>query len=57
MEMPSLIRAKAFATHTGSLINFGKFAILVYYEVVKHVLNYDRIDLAFDQCFKKSLDH
>ena len=55
VQMPSLIRAKAFATHTGSLINFRKFAILVYSEVVKHALNYDRVDLAFDQYFKKSL--
>ena len=49
------IRAKAFATHTGSLINFGEFAVLVYYEFMKHTLNYDRIDLVFDQYLKKCL--
>ena len=31
VEMPSSIRAKAFATHTVSLSNFGQFAALVYY--------------------------
>ena len=50
--MPPLIRAKAFATHTGGLISFDEFAVLVYYEVVKHALN-DLKDLAFDQYFKK----
>ena len=29
VEMSPLIRAKAFATHTGSLTNFGEFAVLV----------------------------
>ena len=53
--MPPLTRAKAFVTHTGSLIIFGEFVVLVYYEVVKHALNYDRIDLVFDQYFKKNL--
>ena len=55
VEMPSLIRAKVFVTRPRSLINFGEFAILVYDEVMKHALNYDRIDLVFDQYFKKSL--
>ena len=55
VQMPSLIRAKVFVTRTGSLINFGEFAILVYDEVMKHALNYDRLDLVFDQYFKKSL--
>ena len=55
VEMSPLIRAKAFATHTGSLTNFGEFAVLVYYEVMKHACNYDRIDLVFDRYFEKSL--
>ena len=55
VQMPSLIRAKVFVTRTGSLINFGEFTILVYDEVMKHALNYDRLDLVFDQYFKKSL--
>ena len=33
VEMSPLIKAKPFATHTGSLTNFGEFAVLVYYEV------------------------
>ena len=49
--MSSLIRAKGFATHTGSPISLEEFAVLVY----KHGLNYDRIDLVFDQYFEKSL--
>ena len=40
-----LIKAKAFATHTGSLANFGQFPLLVYCEVMKCGTNYDRIDL------------
>ena len=51
----TLIRAKTFAAHTGSLTNFGEFAVLVYYEVMKHASNYDRIDLVLDRCFEKSL--
>ena len=50
-----LIWAKAFATHIGSLTNFGEFAVLVYYEVMKHAWNYDRIDLVFDRYFEKSI--
>ena len=53
VEMSPLIRAKAFATHTGSLTNFGEFAVLVYYEVMKHACNYDRIDLVFDRYLRK----
>ena len=55
VEMSPLIRAKAFATHTGSLTNFGEFAILIYYEVMRHASNYDRIDLVFNQYFEKNL--
>ena len=36
-EMSPLIRAKAFATHTGSLTNFGEFAVLVYYELNEYL--------------------
>ena len=39
VEMSPLIRVKAFATHAGSLTNFGEFAVLVYYEVTKHTSN------------------
>ena len=55
VEMSPLIRVKAFATHAGSLTNFGEFAVLVYYEVMRLASNYDRTDLVFDQYFKKSL--
>ena len=55
VKMSSLITAKAFAIHTCSLTNFGEFAVLVFYEVMKHASNYDRIDLIFDQYFEKSL--
>ena len=55
IEMLPLIKAKAFATHTGSLANFGEFSLLVYYEVMKYGTNYDRIDLVFDGYFEKSL--
>ena len=48
VEMSPLIRAKAFTTHTGSLISLEEFAVLVYYQVMKHALNYDRTDLDFD---------
>ena len=34
VKMSSLITAKAFATHTCSLTNFGEFAVLVFYEVM-----------------------
>ena len=50
-----MIKAKAFATHTGSLANFGEFSLLVYYKVVKYGINYDRIVLVFDRYFDKSL--
>ena len=53
--MSPLIKAKAFATHTGSLVNFGEFSLLVYYEVMKYGMNYDRIDLVFDRYFESSL--
>ena len=46
--MSPLIRAKAFAIQTGSLINFEEFAVPVYYQVMKHALNYDKKDLVFD---------
>ena len=39
IEMSPLIRAKAFATHSGSLTNFGEFSVLVYYEVMKLASN------------------
>ena len=55
VEMSPLIRAKAFATHAGSLTNFGEFAVLIYYEVMRHASNYDRIDLVFNQYFEKNL--
>ena len=55
VEMSPLIRVKVFATHTGSLTNFGEFAVLVYYEVMKHASNYDRTDLVFDRYFEKSV--
>ena len=48
IEMLPLIKAKAFATHTGSLASFGEFPLLVYYQVMKYGINYDRIDEAFD---------
>ena len=51
VEMSSLIRAKAFATHIGSLTNLGEFAVLVYYEVMKLASNYDGIELVFDRYF------
>ena len=55
VEMSPLIRAKAFATHAGSLTNFGEFAVLIYYEVMRHASNCDRIDLVFNQYFEKNL--
>ena len=55
VKLSPLIRAKAFATHTGSLTNFDEFTVLVHYEVMKHAPNYDRIDLVFDSYFEKSL--
>ena len=55
IEMSPLIKAEAFATHTGSLANFGEFSLLVYHEVMKYGTNYDRIDLVFDRYFEKSL--
>ena len=36
VEMSPLKGVKDFATHTGSLTNFGQFGFLVYYEVMKH---------------------
>ena len=51
VEMSLLIRAKAFATHIGSLTNLGEFAVLVYYEVMKLASNYDGIELVFDRYF------
>ena len=48
MEMPPLIRAKALETHAGSRISFEEFAVLVDYQVMKHALNYDKIDFVFD---------
>ena len=55
VEMSPITRTKVFPAHTGSLTNFGEFAVLVYYEVMKLASNYDRADLIFDQYFKKSL--
>ena len=46
--MPPLIRAKALETHTGSPISFEEFAVLLDYQVMKHALNYDKIDFVFD---------
>ena len=40
--------------HTGSLIIFDEFAVLVYYEVMKHASNYDSIDFFFDQNLEKN---
>ena len=54
IEMLPLIKAKASATHTGSLANFREFSLLVYYKVMKYGTNYDRIDLVFDRYFEKS---
>ena len=53
VEMSPTIRAKAYATHTGKLTNFGQFAVLVYHEVMKKASNCDRIDLVFDQYLMK----
>ena len=39
VEVSPLTTGKAFATHAGSLTNFGEFAVLVYYEVTKHASN------------------
>ena len=55
VAMSPLIRDKASVTHTGRLANFCGFALLVFYEVIKHASNYDMVNLAFDQYFKKSL--
>ena len=55
VEMSPLIRAEASATHADSLTNFGEFAVLVYYEVVKLASHYHRIDLVFDPYFEKIL--
>ena len=49
VQMSTLLLAKAFATHASSLSNFGEFAVLVYYEVMKLASNYDRIGLVFDR--------
>ena len=48
VEVSPLTRGKAFATHAGSLTNFGEFAVLVYYEVMKLTPSYYRIDLVFE---------
>ena len=56
IEMSPLIKAKAFATLDGSPTNFGEFAVLVYYEVIKNASNYDKIDLVFNIYFEKSLN-
>ena len=53
VEMSPITRTKVFPAHTGSLTNFGEFAVLVYYEVMKHTPNYDRIDLVFDWFLRK----
>ena len=53
VEVSPIIRAQFFAKYTGSLTNFGEFAVLVYYEVMKHASNYDRIDLVFDRYSRK----
>ena len=55
VEMSPLIRAEAFAAHADSLTNFGEFAVLVYYEVVKLASHYHRIDMVFDPYFEKIL--
>ena len=48
----SLIKkVKSFATHNTSQTNLSEYAVLVYYEIIKHVSNYDIIDLVFDQYF------
>ena len=52
VEMSPLIRAKAFATHVDSLTDFGGFALLVYYKVMKLASNYHRTYLVFDQYFE-----
>ena len=51
VQMSPLIRAKAFATHTGSLTNFVEIAVLVYYQVIKQASNYHRIELVFETIF------
>ena len=54
-EMSPFIRAKAFAIHTGSLTNFDEFGVLVYYEILKHASNYDRIYFISNRYFAKGL--
>ena len=45
IQMPLLIRAKVFATNTGSITNFGEFAVLVYMKYEKCIeLQQDRLD-------------
>ena len=41
-------------TFVDSLTNFGEFAVLVCYEVMKQVSKYDRADFVFDRYFEKS---
>ena len=55
IEMSPLIKAKVFATHDGISTDFGEFAVLVYYEVIKNASKYDKIDLFFNIYFEKSL--
>ena len=55
IEMSPLIRAKAFATHSGTLRDFGEFALMIFYEVMELSSNYNRVDLVFDRYFEKSL--
>ena len=47
--------AKAYSVDTSSLKNFEEFSLLIYYEVMRHATNYERIDLVFDRYFEMSL--
>ena len=55
IEISPLVKAKAFATNDGISTDFGEFAVLVYYEIMKNASKYDKIDLFFNIYFQKSL--
>ena len=53
--MSPFINAKAYAIQATNLTNFGEFSLAIYYEVMKHAANYERVDLVFDRYFEGSL--
>ena len=52
LEMSPIIKAKAYSIETCNLANFGEFSLAMYFDVIKHSVNYKRIDLVFDRYFE-----